>query len=341
MKNVLPTKIVASLKLVKSIWNKLQLWYVYDMKSNITAHFPQFVFKEGKKFLWNPITKRTHEIRPEEKVRLRTLEFLTHGLGWPASRIASEAKIDHAPTAQTLRADLIAYSKEMKPELLVECKAESVKLNESAAVQTARYNTTVKASVMLITNGLEDFWIGFNGENAEVLKECPYPIKPASELHSDLEYWQKRGFAGNNAEGVLKEWLGKAIPLFWSDEQPWPHRYLDLKYQLRDVQPDHYYRLIQMDDDTRLAVGFVGSDNGKSYLISILNKNQQNTGLLVISLDDVAAGNSENSSLLSINTEDKIDIRKYVPIDITDWNPSIVENLPGFIARFFDKKLSL
>jgi len=337
----LPEDFVACLKLVKSIWNKLRLWYVYDMKSNITDHFPQFIFKEGKKYLWNPITKRTHEIRPEEKVRLRTLEFLIHGLGWPASRIASEAKIDHAPTAQTLRADLIAYSKEMKPEILVECKAESVKLNEAAAVQTARYNTTVKASVMLITNGLEDFWIRFNGEGAEVLKESPYPVKPASELHQDIEYWQKRGFAGNKVDGTLKEWMVKAISLFWSDEQPWSHRYLDLKYQLRELQPDHYYRLIQMDDDTRLAIGFVGADSGKSYLISILNKNQQNTGLLVISLDDVAAGNTENSSLLSINTEEKMDIRKHVPLDMNNWNPSIIENLPGFIARFFDKKLSL
>ena len=50
------------------------------------------------------------------------------------------------------------YDQEIAPMALIECKSGRIKLNAKTAEQAARYNLTLQADFMMITNGHSDFW---------------------------------------------------------------------------------------------------------------------------------------------------------------------------------------
>lgn len=88
---------------------------------------------------------------PEEGVRQRLIQQMI-GLGYPKGLIAVEKKIGER------RFDLVCFTKEMTPLLLVECKAET--LTEAAMRQALGYNAMVKAPFICLASVTEikTFW---------------------------------------------------------------------------------------------------------------------------------------------------------------------------------------
>lgn len=84
---------------------------------------------------------------PEELVRQSLIKKMIVELGFPKGLISVERKIG------TRRFDLVCYTKEMTPLLLVECKAGA--LNEAATKQVLGYNEVVKAPFVALVNGRE------------------------------------------------------------------------------------------------------------------------------------------------------------------------------------------
>lgn len=89
---------------------------------------------------------------PEERVRQTLLRKMVGELGFPKGLITVEREIGGR------RTDIVCYTKEMLPLLLVECKAGS--LNEKAIQQALGYNDRVKAPFICLANGneLKTFW---------------------------------------------------------------------------------------------------------------------------------------------------------------------------------------
>jgi hypothetical protein len=89
---------------------------------------------------------------PEEQVRQSLIKKMIVELGFPKGLISVERKIG------SRRFDLVCYSKEMTPLLLVECKAGAI--DEAAARQVLGYNDSVKAPFICLVNGMEmvTFW---------------------------------------------------------------------------------------------------------------------------------------------------------------------------------------
>lgn len=73
------------------------------------------------------------------------------------------------------RYDLVAYNKEFKPYILMECKSENVKLNQKSFDQAARYNIALKAPFLIITNSIHTFviQIDFIAEKYTFIQEIP------------------------------------------------------------------------------------------------------------------------------------------------------------------------
>ncbi|MEX1063468.1 MAG: type I restriction enzyme HsdR N-terminal domain-containing protein, partial [Balneolaceae bacterium] len=168
------------------------------MKSGAAHHFPPLVFRNGKKILWNRIEKKPLANRPEERVRLRFIDYLTLECGWPSSRIGSEQTIAGRDGTPRLRADLICFDRSFKPSLLIECKAESIPLNQKTAEQIALYNRHVHAPHLCITNGINDFWFETGNRGVRTLARPPLETGAAKPA-AGLDYWVARGFAGRNA----------------------------------------------------------------------------------------------------------------------------------------------
>ena len=59
--------------------------------------------------------------------------------------------------------------------MLIECKAPKVKITQTTFDQIARYNMTLKATYLMVTNGLNHYFclMDFENESYVFLKELP------------------------------------------------------------------------------------------------------------------------------------------------------------------------
>jgi type I site-specific restriction-modification system R (restriction) subunit len=119
-------------------------------------NLPYYSFKiksEGqKKYIFDNIRKRYVVLTPEEWVRQNLTSWLIAEKKYPASLIAVEMQLKI--NRMVRRADIVLFSREGKPFIIVECKAPGVKISQKAFDQAARYNMDMKVEYLIISNGL-------------------------------------------------------------------------------------------------------------------------------------------------------------------------------------------
>jgi len=311
------------------------------MKSKAGNHFPRIKTHKNESQLFNPVLKKRFKNRPEERVRLKWVEYMTHQTDWAKSRIGFEAPVKLQQAKNTLRADLILYSREMKPEILIECKAESVKLNSAVAEQAARYNQTVGAPYICLTNGITDFWYKVDNHSVspiEATSSPDFPIKPTihfTELSRDFNYWQDRGFCAGKFTAPHKEILHKSITHFWSDAIDWQKTYLDFPSSPSNFGLQQYYRIPVVDNEQKLAISFIGTPAESTHLIAILNKKGQNHGILSINLNRLSERHPASANLYQSGTVNEIDAGTHLPFFKHGFSKKLIEQLPHYLMRFF------
>ena len=131
---------------------------------------PVFRFKEenGKEMIFDFIRKQWLLLNEEEWVRQNFIQFLVQELKYPSELIAVEKEIQLGDLKK--RFDILVYDSDHKPWMLVECKAGEIALDEKVLFQVLRYNISMPANFLVITNGQFTYaWEKINGE----LKEIP------------------------------------------------------------------------------------------------------------------------------------------------------------------------
>ncbi len=73
------------------------------------------------------------------------------------------------------RSDILVYDNSGSPFLLVECKAQDVKISKKVLEQVSRYNLTIKAPFICVTNWSKTycFEIDFESNTSKQLKDLP------------------------------------------------------------------------------------------------------------------------------------------------------------------------
>jgi hypothetical protein len=114
---------------------------------------PVFRFKEenGKEMIFDFIRKQWLLLNEEEWVRQNFVQFLVQEMKYPLELIAVEKEIQLGDLKK--RFDILVYDRGHKPWMLVECKAGEITLNEKALLQVLRYNISMPATFLVITNG--------------------------------------------------------------------------------------------------------------------------------------------------------------------------------------------
>lgn len=113
--------------------------------------------EDGKKYIWDPVRKIWLTAFPEEYVRQHVIAFLINELQVPAIYIASEWKINRG-----LRADVVVFGIDLKPKLIVECKAPDRKINPANWIQIFEYIENLRPNYLWLTNGKEHWLARFN-----------------------------------------------------------------------------------------------------------------------------------------------------------------------------------
>lgn len=116
----------------------------------------------GKSTIFDPLRRKHVRLTPEEWVRQNLVQYLIQDLGFPVGLTAIETGFTHQGIQH--RADMIVYDRGGNPVLMAECKAPDVKIKQDVFDQIARYNTSVQANYLVVTNGLTHYCYVLNRE---------------------------------------------------------------------------------------------------------------------------------------------------------------------------------
>jgi hypothetical protein len=140
-------------------------------------NLPFYNFKlkssENKTLIFDKLRKKYMVLTPEEWVRQHFVQFLIDEKKYPISLIALEKQL--TINNRKKRTDILVFNASGKHEIIVECKAPSIKITQDTFDQIARYNLKLKANYLIVTNGLEHFYckMDFEKETYIFLKEVP------------------------------------------------------------------------------------------------------------------------------------------------------------------------
>ena len=110
---------------------------------------------DDKTSVFDPILKKWIILTPEEHVRQYMIQYLTCVMQYPASLLAVEKTILVGNLSK--RFDIVVYSRDHKPWMLVECKAPEVPVSEKTLHQLLNYQRIVQSNYWLLTNGHQTF----------------------------------------------------------------------------------------------------------------------------------------------------------------------------------------
>ncbi len=143
----------------------------------LELNLPKYAYRvrqnSDKLSIFDPIRKRFVVLTPEEWVRQHFLNFLNIHLSYPASRTSVETGLKYNSLSK--RSDIMVLSDDLKPLVLVECKAPSVAIDESTVRQLAMYNSVCEARLLVVTNGMVTYacLCKQSPDQFETVKEIP------------------------------------------------------------------------------------------------------------------------------------------------------------------------
>lgn len=138
--------------------------------------------KENKLYIFDRIRKKEFVLTEEEWVRQNFVSFLHQEKNYPLSLMAIEKQCK--VNKLTKRTDILIFDGKGAPHIIVECKAPQVQISQETFDQIARYNMTLKAPYLIVTNGLQHFYCMMDHERScyQFLKEIPEYVKNGKEL---------------------------------------------------------------------------------------------------------------------------------------------------------------
>ncbi len=143
----------------------------------ILLNFPEVSFRirDGLKGteIFDIIRKKFVALTDEEWVRQNCIAHLINQKLYPASLISVEKALK--VNGLNKRTDVVVFANDMKPRMIIECKAPHIPITNEVFSQIARYNMTLKVNYLLVTNGIEHYccWIDFENEKFSFLESIP------------------------------------------------------------------------------------------------------------------------------------------------------------------------
>lgn len=118
---------------------------------------------ENKLAIFDIVRKKYVVLTPEEWVRQHLIHYLIEEKNYPISLIAVEKKV--TINKLTKRTDILIFNSVGLPEIIVECKAPSIKINQDTFDQIALYNLKLEAKYLIVSNGLDHFFCSMDSKN--------------------------------------------------------------------------------------------------------------------------------------------------------------------------------
>ena len=142
-------------------------------KLNFQLYNFRFKNNENKVSIFDEIRKKFIILTPEEWVRQHVVQFLLEEKKYPKPLINVEKVLK--VNGLRKRYDVVVFNSDGSIFILIECKAPQIKITQTTFDQIARYNMILKATYLMVTNGLNHYFcqMDFENERYNFLKELP------------------------------------------------------------------------------------------------------------------------------------------------------------------------
>lgn len=140
-------------------------------------NFPQFEYRfkstENKVSIFDVIRKKFIILQPEEWVRQHCVHYLINEKKYPKSLINVEKEL--TINGLKKRYDIVIFNTDGSIYLIVECKSHKITIDQTTFDQIARYNLTLNATYLMVTNGLNHYYceMDMKTERYTFLKTIP------------------------------------------------------------------------------------------------------------------------------------------------------------------------
>lgn len=139
--------------------------------SMVSLNLPSFEYKlkeeNGRVYILDIIRKKYLVLTPEEWVRQHFVHHLVSDLHYPKSLVKVEGGLRFNELQK--RSDIVIFSRDGIPWMVVECKAPDQKLNQRTIQQASVYNHSLRARYLTITNGLVHYCCEVNWTTGDTI----------------------------------------------------------------------------------------------------------------------------------------------------------------------------
>ncbi len=119
-------------------------------------NLPEYSFrisgKEGSEMIFDPLRKKYVKLTPEEWVRQNFVQYLIRQGKYPPGLIGIEVMSGFNKLRK--RVDILVHNRAGQPVLIVECKADDVKITDEVFDQIDTYNIGFRVPYLVVTNGM-------------------------------------------------------------------------------------------------------------------------------------------------------------------------------------------
>ena len=124
--------------------------------------------------VFDPLRKKSVALTPEEEVRQFFIGWLSRERNWPLALMASEYVLKF--NGRSYRCDIVAFNRQLQPQIIVECKGPGVKLGQQVVDQVITYNKILNVPYIVITNGGTTYICSLNKETGkyEYVADLPH-----------------------------------------------------------------------------------------------------------------------------------------------------------------------
>ena len=127
--------------------------------------------ESGKTLVFDPLRKRFVVLTPEEEVRQKILYLLVENLYVPAGLLAVEYSVK--VNGLDKRCDAVVFAADGSPLMIVECKAQTVKITQKTFDQAVRYYSALQPRFLLLFNGKDCFCFKVQGNTLQSMDHLP------------------------------------------------------------------------------------------------------------------------------------------------------------------------
>lgn len=123
--------------------------------------------------IWDILRKKYVALTPEEWVRQHFIHFLIEQKNYPAALLANEIQLKVGD--KVLRADSILYTRQLKPQMIIEYKAPHIPITQKVFDQISIYNMLLHVDYLMVSNGIDHYIckMDYDGKKYLFLEDIP------------------------------------------------------------------------------------------------------------------------------------------------------------------------